>query len=234
MGSNLISFKNINKTKILAPILLLFLTASWANGDKTGDEWLKWSKRQCNLRMGDSTGATMPGAGILLGGKQTDVLVTWMTDQAWKVMARRRQIDERLTNEETIAYAKSNRDKYKDYYVMLVEAENWWYTGSNTRKTEGLVVDTKNEKTIFLQSRKDKNLFIRPVKVEMQEAEERTIRSSHDVPSVSQNAFILFPRDEEFLKKADYEIELQMTQQKRVVRVKMPDPRKMEEDFSQL
>lgn len=96
------------------------------------------------------------------------------------------------------------------------------------------VVDTRNTNRIFLQSRKNKEIFLRPVKIELMDPAFKDIHRGSDMPSIGQLAVFFFEKDEEFLKKANYELDFEINQTGKNIRVKLKDPRKMVEGFEEL
>lgn len=54
------------------------------------------------------------------------------------------------------------------------------------------------------------------------------------MPSIGQLAVFFFEKDEEFLKKANYELDFEINQTGKNIRVKLKDPRKMVEGFEEL
>jgi len=89
-----------------------------------------------------------------------------------------------------------------------------WHVG-----VEEDVTDTSNPNRIFLQHKKDRDIFLRPAKV-IQEASWLTDpKYLCQFPSVTAQAIILFPRDKDFLENQK-EVEFEMVQEGDRIRAK--------------
>lgn len=232
----------MKRSSILLISLFFLLVQSLPAVAKDGKPWLKWGKRECYGKLWNSRGVNGQGIGDMFlpeitgdSRKTTYVMVTWITDQAAKAMARIRQMDERLTDQETTEIAEKMREGNRGYYALLVEVSSEWHIPFETIKpSQNEVVDTRNTNRIFLQSRKNKDIFLRPVKIELMDPAFKNIHRGSDMPSIGQSAVFFFERDEEFLKKADYEIDFEINQAGKNIRVKLKDPRKMVGEFGEL
>ncbi|MDA2924823.1 hypothetical protein MYX65_09250 [Acidobacteria bacterium AH-259-L09] len=180
-------------------------------------KWQRWSEGKAKKVIKEATKVAQLGFwqdfGRLMGGavtgvKMTGVQITWVTDDVCWAVARISQVQERLTDEETIAVHDEMRAELKGYYAFYVSAFSMWFTHFGGWIGEE-VVEAENPKRIFLQHKKDKSVFLRPVKVVRGTLEFTRARYMNQLPSADQDVFILFPRDEDFLegqKEVEFEI----------------------------
>ena len=129
----------------------------------------------------------------------------WLTDDVCWAIARIAQIKERRTDEETVNKHDACRDA--EHYALYVSASSMLVGGRNNR-IEPHPINTENLGRIFLQHKKNADVFLRPSKVV-----EPSGRVSND-----EGVIVLFPRDKEFIA-GQREIQLELMQENIKVKV---------------
>ncbi len=229
--------------KRLTSFLLIFIVVGGMT-PAANQDWKRWSERKARKVVNNATRIQGISFGKLLlrgvGGGLTGVTtmpqvqVTWITDDTCWALARIRQIQERLTDEEAVQVHDQCRSEFADYYAFYVAAYEMvftrfyvWHGG-----IEEDVTDTSHPNRIFLQHKNDRDIFLRPAKI-VQEASWLTDpKYLNQFPSVTSQAIILFPRDKDFLENQK-EVEFEMVQEGDKIRAKF-EIKKLVEDLEDL
>ncbi len=213
--------------KRLASFLLIFIVVTGIT-PAANQDWKRWSEGKAKgvvknatqvegLSFGKSLGRMFGGA-LMGGAKMPQVQVTWITDDTCWAWARIRQIQERLTDEEAEQTHDECRSEFADYYAFYVAAYEMvlsqFYVGINPE-----VTDTSNPNRIFLQHKNDRNTFLRPEKIVEGPLWVTDPKYLSQIPSITSQAIILFPRDKDFLENQK-EVEFEMVQEGDKIRAK--------------
>jgi len=224
--------------------LLIFIVVGGMT-PAANQDWKRWSERKAKRVVNNAT--RIEGFGSLgkmllrgVGGGLTgrmeipQVQVTWITDDTCWALARIRQIQERLTDEEAEQTHDQCRSEFKDYYAFYVAAYEMvftrfygWHGG-----VKGDVTDTSNPNRIFLQHKNDRDIFLRPAKIVQEPSWLTDSKYLTQFPYVTAQAIILFPRDEDFLENQK-EVEFEMVQEGDKIRAKF-EIKKLVEDLEDL
>jgi len=226
--------------KRLASFLLIFIVVGGMT-PAANQDWKRWSERKARKVVNNATRIQGISFGKLLlrgvGGGLTGVTtmpqvqVTWITDDTCWALARIRQIQERLTDEEAEQAHDQCRSESADYYAFYVSAYEIVLTGFYGG-VKGDVTDTSNPNRIFLQHKNDRDIFLRPAKIVEGPLWVIDPKYLNQFPSVTAQAIILFPRDKDFLENQK-EVELEMVQEGDKIRAKF-EIRKLVEDLEDL
>lgn len=128
------------------------------------DDFLSWSRSDCNsiVKKASSTGGSSFGR-VLLGQMDT-VLSFWITDTSAKAVARITQLEERQTNDRTIELYESLRSNSAELHTLVV------LTSSIQTSLYGGVYFTgvapERLAKIFLEDAKDDSRFLRAHSIE--------------------------------------------------------------------
>lgn len=213
--------------KRLTSFLLIFIVVTGMT-PAANQAWKRWSEgkakgvvKNATQVKGLSTWKTLGriiGGGLMGGTKMPQVQVTWITDDTCWAWARIRQIQERLTDEEAEQTHDQCRSEFADYYAFYVAAYEivltQFYAGISAD-----VTDTSNPNRIFLQHKKDRDIFLRPAKIVEGPLWVTDPKYLNQFPSVTAQAIILFPRDKDFLENQK-EVEFEMVQEGDKIRAK--------------
>jgi len=226
--------------KRLTSFLLIFIVVGGI-APAANQDWKRWSERKARKVVNNATRIQGISFGKLLlrgvGGGLTGVTtmpqvqVTWITDDTCWALARIRQIQERLTDEEAEQAHDQCRSESADYYAFYVSAYEIVLTGFYGG-VKGDVTDTSNPNRIFLQHKNDRDIFLRPAKIVEGPLWVIDPKYLNQFPSVTAQAIILFPRDKDFLENQK-EVELEMVQEGDKIRAKF-EIRKLVEDLEDL
>jgi len=230
--------------KRLASFLLIFIVVGGMT-PAANQDWKRWSERKARKVVNNATRIEgFGGLGQMLlrgiGGGLTgrmeipQVQVTWITDDTCWALARIRQIQERLTDEEAVQAHDQCRSEFADYYAFYVAASEIVFTrfyGWHGGVKED-VTDTSNPNRIFLQHKKDRDIFLRPAKIVQEPSWLTDPKYLTQFPSVTAQAIILFPRDKDFLENQK-EVEFEMVQEGDKIRAKF-EIKKLTEDLDDL
>jgi len=226
--------------KRLASFLLIFIVVGGMT-PAANQDWKRWSERKARKVVNNATRIQGISFGKLLlrgvGGGLTGVTtmpqvqVTWITDDTCWALARIRQIQERLTDEEAEQAHDECRSESADYYAFYVSAYEIVLTGFYGG-VKGDVTDTSNPNRIFLQHKNDRDIFLRPAKIVEGHLWVTDPKYLSQIPSITSQAIILFPRDKDFLENQK-EVEFEMVQEGDKIRAKF-EIKKLVEDLEDL
>ena len=194
----------MNNRRVLGVCLFLPLSFGMLVGQ--APNWQEWSKKDAEKVVEKATEASTFGfRSVFLGsvtaavgggiGKSSMIFATWLTDDVCWALARIIQIEERRTDQETVARHASCRDKSETHYAITVSAMSLsqWRGGRVDFDLES--TDTQAQGQMFLQQKKNRQVFLRPAE----------IQADHD------GTILLFPRDRTFLD-GQKEIQFEMVQ----------------------
>ena len=175
-------------------------------------EWKTWSEKDANKIIKKATkkgqagffrglGNTLGGATIsALGGGNTKVPFmiesVWLTGNVCWALARITQIKERRTDEETISRHDGCREHSLEHYALTVSTSAL-RIGRFNSGIEKDRVETEKLGQMFLQHKKNEDIFVRAAQV---------AESSDDGTII-----VLFPRSKE-LVEGQKEVQLEMVQ----------------------
>ncbi len=214
--------------KRLTSFLLIFIVVGGMT-PAANQDWKRWSERKAKRVVNNATrieGFGGPGTMLLrgVGGGLTgrmeipQVQVTWITDDTCWALARIRQIQERLTDEEAEQAHDECRSESADYYAFYVSAYEIVLAGFYGG-VKGDITDTSNPNRIFLQHKNDRDIFLRPAKIVQEPPWPTDPKYLTQFPSVTAQAIILFPRDKDFLENQK-EVVFEMVQEGDKIRAK--------------
>ena len=166
---------------------------------------------------GGAFGETLLGT---LTGRTVKTYGLWLTDDVCWAIAIIVQEEERRTDEEKEGFYKDCRAFAEDYYSIYVSASIFHVSTSIPVGVVGVrtipdSIDESNPGRIFLQRRKDKSKFVRPVRLDTPPDYFQYLRgwslafmTDLDV-DVDRDVLIRFPRDESLLEgQKDIDVEL--------------------------
>ena len=143
------------------------------------------------------------------------------------------QIEERRTDREAEEIYRELVRQTSGYWAFLVSSDtnmSFRWLGDYSKANR---VDGGNPGLIFMQKHGDRDAFLRPAKVLMMD-EVFVEGWLSQLPSIKQDALVLFKPDPGFLEDCDYRPELQIKQGEKEIRARFGDVRDMVDDVSAL